>query len=61
MMQSPQGGLCAETIGEKVVMCPCRGNEPTSGHPRQASFIRGGGGYFGQDPPTQLGTHSPNL
>ena len=27
----------------------------------QASFIRGGGGYFGQDPPTQLWTHPPNF
>ena len=26
----------------------------------QASFIRGGG-YFGQDPPTQLWTHPPNF
>ena len=32
----------------------------THTHTRQASFIRGGG-YFGQDPPTQLWTHPPNF
>ena len=34
MLRSPKEGLSAGTWRRKVVMCPRRGNDPASGHPR---------------------------
>ena len=34
VLRSPKGGLSAGTWRRKVVMCPRRGNDPASGHPR---------------------------
>ena len=34
MLRSPKDGLSAGTWRRKVVMCPRRGNDPASGHPR---------------------------
>ena len=34
VLRSPKEGLSAGTWRRKVVMCPRRGNDPTSGHPR---------------------------
>ena len=37
MLRSPKEGLSAGTWRRKVVMCPCRGNDPASGHPGPTS------------------------
>ena len=47
MLRSPKDGLSAGTWRRKVVMCPRRGNDPASGHPRA------------HQPPSGRGTSPP--
>ena len=52
MRRSPQGGLSAGTDRRKVVMCPRRGSDPASGHPRAQKPP------LGRDPPPPVwGVH----
>ena len=52
MMRLPQGGLSAGMERWKVVMCPCQGSEPASGHPRAQKPPLGRG-----PPPPAWGVH----
>ena len=57
--------MCRKVCTLRVCMTECVHTAALTmflgGSFEQASFIRGGGGYFGQDPPTQLWTHPANF
>ena len=65
VLRSPKEGLSAGTWRQKVVMCPRRGNDPASGHPRAHQPPLGRGtslpAWDGRlDAPSQRRRHLPS-